>query len=107
MRRVTIACHLTLIAALAAVLLAAPTMPRLAFAAIVLAPLLLVLRGLAAGRRTTEQWLAVLLVVYIGGTSVEVVARSGSAPLLAIALLAAVLELGLLLALIRRPAAHG
>jgi hypothetical protein len=50
--------------------------------------------------------LAVLLVVYIGGISVEVVAQSGREPLLSVALLAAVLELGLLLALTRRPAAR-
>ena len=47
-----------------------------------------------------------LLVVYVGGISVEVVAQSGRVPLLSVALLAAVLELGLLLALTRRPAAR-
>jgi hypothetical protein len=79
---------------------------RLVVAAVVLLPLLLTLRGLAMGRRTTEQRLAVLLVVYVGGASVEVVAQSGSVPLLSAALLAAALELGLLLALTRRPAAR-
>jgi hypothetical protein len=49
----------------------------------------------------------VLLVAYIGGLSVEVVARSGREPSLSIALLAAVLELALVLALIRRSAPSG
>jgi hypothetical protein len=65
-------------------------------------PLLLMLRGLIAARRTTLQRLTVLLVAYIGGLSVEVVARSGVALAFSIALLAAVLELGLALAFIRR-----
>jgi hypothetical protein len=47
------------------------------------------------------QRLAVLLVAYVGGFSVEVVARSGDAPSQTIALLAAALELALTLALIR------
>jgi hypothetical protein len=59
-------------------------------------------RGLARGDARVEQRLALLLVPYIGGISMEVVARSGAAPLLSAALLAAVLELGMLLALIRR-----
>jgi hypothetical protein len=44
-------------------------------------------------------------VAYIGGASVVVVARAGDALPFSVALLAAALELGLLLALIRRPAA--
>jgi hypothetical protein len=89
-------------AALAASVVAPPTALKLAAAVVLLLPLLLTLRGLHAGRHTTLQWLAVLLVAYVGGASVEVVARSGAAPLLNAALLAAVLELGLVLALIRR-----
>jgi hypothetical protein len=106
LRRATVCCHVLLLAALAASIVATPTPLRLAAAVLVVLPLLLTLRGLAAGRRAAERYLAVLLVVYIGGASVEVVARSGDAPLLSIALLAAALELGLLLALIRRPAAR-
>jgi uncharacterized membrane protein len=64
-------------------------------------PLLLTLRGLVQARRLTLQWLAVLLVAYIGGFSVEVVARSGVAPAQSFALLVAALELGLTLALSR------
>jgi hypothetical protein len=96
-----------LLAALATGIALPPTPLRLVFAIAVLLPLLLTVRGLAAGRRSTLPRLAVLLVAYVGGTSVEVVARSGDAPLFSIALLAAVLELGLVLALIRRPAARG
>jgi hypothetical protein len=107
LRRATLSCHLLLMAALAGSIVATPTAPRLAAALVLLLPLLLTLRGLADGRRTVERYLAVLLVAYIGGVSVEVVARSGNAPLLSVALLSAVLELGLLLALIRHRAARG
>lgn len=107
LRRATLGCHVLLMAALAASIVATPTPLRVAAVFVLLAPLLLALRGLAGGRRATLQRLAVLLVVYIGGLSVEVVARSGAAPLLSVALLAAVLELGLTLALIRRPTARG
>jgi hypothetical protein len=102
LRRVAVTCHLVLVAALAASLLAEVSLTRLALAAIVTAPLLATLRGLVLGRRPIEQRLAVLLVAYIGGTSVEVVARAGGALGPSIALLAAALELGVLLGLIRR-----
>jgi hypothetical protein len=106
LRHAVLACHIVLMIALGASILAPPTPLRLAAAALALVPLLLTLRGLAGNRRITLQRLAVLLVAYIGGTSVEVVAHSGNAPLMSAALLAAVLELGLALALIRRRAAR-
>jgi hypothetical protein len=106
LRRATLGCHVLLMAALAASIVATPTALRVAAAVLLLLPLMLTLRGLSAGRQATERYLAVLLVAYIGGTSVEVVARAGDARLFSIALLAAVLELGLLLALIRRRAAR-
>ena len=106
LRFATTGVHVLLMAVLALSVLAPPTALRLTLALLVLLPLLLTLRGLRAGRRPVEQRLAVLLVVYIGGISVEVVAQSGRVPLLSVALLAAVLELGLLLALTRRPAAR-
>jgi hypothetical protein len=106
LRRVTVGCHVLLMAALAASVLTAPTMLRLAIAVVLLLPLLVTVRGLAAGRRTIEKRLAVLLVAYIGGASVEVVAQSGRIPSLSVALLLAALELGLLLALTRRPGAR-
>ena len=105
--RAALVCHIVLMASLAAAVVATPTALRIALVAVLLAPLLLTLRGLLATRRATLQRLAVLLVAYIGGISVEVVARSGDAPLLSVALLSALLELGLLLALTRRPAARG
>jgi ABC-type multidrug transport system permease subunit len=102
MRRAVVGCHLLLIAALAAGVVPPVTVLRLAAVALLTTPLLLTLGGLMAARRVTLQRLAVVLVAYIGGLCVEVVARSGDAPALAVALLAAVLELGLLLALTRR-----
>jgi uncharacterized membrane protein len=103
-RLLALACHVTLMALLAAAILGpAVTVGRwLATAAVVL-PLALTLRGLATGQARTQRWLAVLLVPYAGGFSVEVVARAGAAPLLGVGLMVAVLELGLTLALIRRP----
>jgi uncharacterized membrane protein len=57
--------------------------------------------GLLRRRRAAYQWLAVGLVLYVGAASVEVVAASGQARAAALVLLAALVELGLLLALIR------
>jgi hypothetical protein len=88
----------------ASILVAAVSWPRVALAFAVVLPLLATLRGLALGLPTTQQGLCVLLVLYVGGTAVEVVAHSGDAPLASIALLAATLELALLLVLIRRQA---
>jgi uncharacterized membrane protein len=112
LRQVAIACHALLIATLAAAAVTFDaTASRALVAALIVAPLLATLPGLVRGRREVEHWLAVLLVLYVGATSVEVVARAGAAPLVSAALLAAVAELGLLLALIRRsrdrsPTAH-
>jgi hypothetical protein len=102
LRHATLACHVLLIGALGAGALSTPTALRLFIALGLVLPLLLTLRGLARGRRATEQRLAVLLIAYIGGASVEVVAQAVNAPLVSIALLVAALELGLLLAVIRR-----
>jgi hypothetical protein len=104
LHRAIVGCHLLLMGALTASLVPPATALRVCVAALLALPLLLTLHGLVHGRRASLQWLAVLLVAYIGGSSVEVVARSGSALSLSIALIAAVLELGLLLALIRRSA---
>lgn len=110
MRRAVIGCHWLLIALLAASIVPPWSALRLAAAAMLALPLLLTLRGLMQARRTTLQWVAVLLVAYIGGLSVEVVARSGAAPAQSFALLVAALELGLVLAISRRarsvPSAH-
>jgi hypothetical protein len=102
LRRATIVCHVLLIAALVASFVPPGSALRLAASALLALPLLLTLPGLAAARRTSLQRLAVLLVAYVGGFSVEVVARSGAAWAPNGALLVAALELGLTLALIRR-----
>ena len=102
MRRAAIGCHLLLIAALVASFVPPPSALRFTAAALLAAPLLVTLPGLVQARRTALQWLAVLLVAYIGGLSVEVVARSGNAPAQSFALLVAALELALTLALSRR-----
>jgi hypothetical protein len=101
LRLVAILCHAVLIAAIAVSVLSTLTPARVGLALLLVAPLLATLRGLVREHRTTLQRLAVLLVAYVGGTSVEVVARAGDAPLLSVALLAATLELGLILVLIR------
>jgi hypothetical protein len=101
LRRAIVGCQLLLIAALVASFVPPASPLRLGAAALLALPLLLTLRGLARGRRASLQTIAILLVAYIGGFSVEVVARSGDAPSLKVALLVAALELGLTLALIR------
>jgi hypothetical protein len=102
LRRATVGCHALLMGALLAGLLPPATALRVAVAAVLVLPLLLTLRGVAQARRPSLQRLTVLLIAYIGGLSVEVVAHSGEAAPYNFALIAAVLELGLLLALIRR-----
>ena len=106
LRRVTLLCHVILIATIAASALSALTPARIALAFALVAPLLATLPGLVRQRRGTMQALAVLLVAYVGGASVEVVARAGAALLVSVTLLVGVLELGLLLALIRRARPH-
>src|SRR5215510_14459962 len=111
LRGATMVCHVLLIAALVASFVPPASAPRLAAAVLQALPLLLTLQGLARSQRTSLQRLAVLLVAYIGGFSVEVVARSGAAYAPNGALLVAALELGLTLALIRQarsaPSARG
>lgn len=100
---VVLACHALLAVAVGALVYTAASSPLagsvLALAAA--APLLATLHGLATSTRT-RPWVALLLVVYAGATSVEVVATSGAVTLASGALLAAVLELSVLLVVIRR-----
>lgn len=103
LRLVATTCHLLLCAALAVATLAPPFSAwRFVLATLLLAPLLLVFPGLVRGDPRIAQRAAVLMVPYVGGLSVEVVARAGASIVLNAALLAAVLELGVVLALIRR-----
>ena len=105
LRIAVLASHALLAATLAtSILVPAVSTLRVGAAIAVTLPLLLTLRGLVLNLRATQQRVAVLLVLYVGGTAVEVVAHSGAAPLANIALLAASLELALLLVLIRRQA---
>lgn len=101
-RLVAVLCHVVLIAAIATSSLSTLTAARLGLALLLVAPLLATLPGLSRAHRKTLQALAIMLVAYVGGMSVEVVARAGAATLLNVALLASVLELGLTLAIIRR-----
>lgn len=105
LRTSVLACHVLLAAALAAsIIVPALSWARLGLASAVTLPLLLTLRGLVLNRRATQQLVSVLLVLYVGGTAVEVVAHSGASSLANVALLAAALDLALLLVLIRRQA---
>jgi hypothetical protein len=104
-RAVTV-CHAVLAISIAALVYGAAgdAVAGGALALLAVAPLLATLRGLAT-RSRVRAWAAVLLVAYVGGTSVEVVATSGMARLASFALVTAALELALLLALIRRSGA--
>jgi hypothetical protein len=105
LRTAVLVCHALLAATLAAsILVPNVSWLRIGTAIAVTLPLWLTLRGLVLSLRATQQRLSVLLVLYVGGTAVEVVAHSGAAPLANTALLAATLELALLLVLIRRQA---
>jgi len=105
LRTAVLICHALLATALAASILI-PTVSgvRIGAAIAVTLPLLLTLRGLILSLRVIQQRVAVLLVLYVGGTAVEVVAHSGASPLANVALFAAALELALLLVLTRRQA---
>jgi uncharacterized membrane protein len=67
------------------------------------APLLLAVPGMRRRQRYTYQWLTVVLVIYVGAAAVEIVATLGASLFSGIVLLAALLELILLLGLIREP----
>lgn len=100
-----LACHALLIGVFGVTLargLARGSFGSLAWIAAAL-PLIAAWPGLRRRNRTAEQWTAFLLVLYAGAASVEVVASAGGAPLAAIALFAALAELGILFALSRAP----
>lgn len=73
-----------------------------ALLAVGLVPLAAATPGLVAGRRYTSQWLALVLVAYVGAAIVEVLASGARASFASLVLLAALIELALLLALIRQ-----
>ena len=96
-------CHTVLALAVAALVFSfVSSLPAgLALAVLAAAPLLATLHKLAASAHA-RPWVALLLVLYAGAASIEVVATLGAAHLASVVLLAAVLELGMLLAVIRR-----
>jgi uncharacterized membrane protein len=98
-----LACHAALAAAIATLVFRAGSTPAsgAVLALLAITPLLATCGGLCRPSRT-RPWAAFLLVIYVGAASVEVVASSGGARLASAAFLVATLELGLLLALIRR-----
>ncbi|HEY8432835.1 MAG TPA: DUF2069 domain-containing protein [Sandaracinaceae bacterium] len=97
-------CHAVLLAAVTVGLMtsALPLAGRAMLAAAAALPLAAAVPGLARRRRYTYLWLAFALVGYAGAAAVEVVATSGRAPFATVALLAALIELGLLFMLSRR-----
>ena len=106
LRRAVLVVHGLLIAAVVGAVGLASA-PRIALAAAVALPLLLAVPGLVRSRRSTYPLLAVVLVPYAGAASIEIVAAAGETRAAALALLAALVELGLLLALIRGSTASG
>lgn len=92
-----------LIVASATVLeLASPWRIKAALLCAVIAPLAAASHGISTRRRYTYQWLSVVLVIYIGAASVEVIAAGSLTATLT--LLAALVELSLLISSIRRAA---
>jgi uncharacterized membrane protein len=88
---------LLLVAAVAAVAASGlPLAMRGALGAVVAAPLAIAFPGLLRRRPSTYTWTALVMVLFAGAGVVEVVASLGRAPLVAVVLLAAVAELGLL-----------
>jgi uncharacterized membrane protein len=91
-----------LIFAVAAVAASAlPVALRAVLAAAAAAPLALAFPGLLRGRTSTYTWTALVMVLFAGAGVVEVVASLGRSPLVAVMLLAAVVELALLFILSR------
>jgi hypothetical protein len=102
-----LACHAVLAAVTGALVYsgASARLAGIVLALLAVAPLLVTFRAIAT-TAAARPWLALLLVIYAGAASVEVVASLGAAHLASVALLAAALELGLLLVLIRRSPAR-
>jgi hypothetical protein len=102
-RRLALATHLGLGAALVFALAGLGSAPALQLLLIVLAllPLVATLRGLWTGRRQTLRWLALALVGYTGLGAVEIIARGD--PATTAVMLLSLVELALVLSLVRAP----
>jgi hypothetical protein len=107
MHSVAVAAHVALVAAVTAMLHAAidESPAREIAIGVAAAPLLATLPGLWRRNRAALPWIAVLLVPFVGGAIIEVVATSGAGAA-DVALFAALAELALVLALIRRGAVN-
>ena len=68
---------------------------------LLLLPLLLTIRGLIADQRYTYQWLSLVLVIFIGASTTEVVASLRAEPAAIVVMIASVAELLSVLVLIR------
>ncbi len=69
--------------------------------ALLLIPLLLTIRGLIADQRYTYQWLSLVLVIFIGASTTEVVASLRAEPAAIVVMVASAAELLSVLMLIR------
>jgi uncharacterized membrane protein len=101
--RATLATHVVLVIGVIAVLSRSglPSPWNLVVVAGAALPLIALLPGLIAQRRHTQQWLAIVLVIYVTAAVAEV-AASGATLLPSAVLLAALIELALLLTLLRK-----
>ena len=68
---------------------------------LLLIPLLLTIRGLIADQKYTYQWLSLVLVIFIGASTTEVVASLRAAPAAVVVMMASAAELFFVLLLIR------
>lgn len=68
---------------------------------LLLIPLLLTTRGLIADQRYTYQWLSLLLVIFVGASTTEVVASLRAEPAAVAVMVTSLTELLCILALVR------
>jgi len=96
-------CHIVLLVASAAWLLEQPSLELwlILLTAVLIAPLLFAIRGLVRDQVGTYRWLSLVLVIYIGAGSTEVVASQRASAAAVVVMLAALAELGVLVTVIR------
>ena len=96
-------CHVVLLVASAAWLLArsSPQLWLILVTAVMIAPLLFAIRGLIREQIDTYRWLSLVLVIYIGAGSTEVVASQRASAAAVVVMLAALAELSVLVTMIR------
>ena len=96
-------CHIVLLVASAAWLLEQPSLELwlILLTAVLIAPLLFAIRGLIRDQVDTYRWLSLVLVIYIGAGSTEVVASQRASAAAVVVMLAALAELSVLVTMIR------